>query len=100
MNEDKPLFIFVSGSHCSYCKKELKLFNSDKKFVEKINSKFIPVYIIQDKDYVPNHLLSQVTPTFYFVDNDGEYLTEPIRGALPLSVFYQYTKIALKIYNK
>jgi len=58
--------------------------NSDKSFVDYVNTNFIPVYIVQDKDYVPIHLVSNVTPTFYILDSKENYLVAPIIGAQPL----------------
>lgn len=80
LKSDKPVFVFVSSTHCGFCKKELYSMEKDKSFVEFINKKFIPVYISQDVDYTPVHLMSRVTPSFYVTDKEGKYIVEPMYG--------------------
>jgi len=82
----KPMFIFVSSSNCSYCKKEMNLMESNPQFVKFLNTRFVPVYINQSEDYIPQHLISQVTPTFYLTNEEGVELGSKIIGAQPLPV--------------
>jgi len=43
-----------------------------------------------NKEVIPEHLTSRMTPTFYFLSSDGEHILEEIKGAPSKSDFVNY----------
>lgn len=89
----KPMLIFVGATNCGYCKKEKNNINSSEELSVFINKKMNPVYINQDKDFIPVDLISDMTPAIYFATSTGKILTKPMFGVISNEELFQYAQI-------
>lgn len=79
MNNEKPIFYFLSASYCAYCKDNLRIINSE--LDEYVNKHFLPVYEVQDKEVIPRHLNISLVPAYYILDKSGNILLGPLKGS-------------------
>ena len=70
----KIMMIYVTASHCQYCKRMDKNVFQDTKMSKWLDNRFIPVKIDIDFDDIPLNLNTKMTPTFYFVDKKEKIL--------------------------
>jgi thioredoxin-related protein len=92
----KPMFVMVGSTTCKFCGQAQKIIDSDKEFVNYIMDNFTPVYISQDKDFVPVDLMAKGTPAFWFTSSSGMPYLQPIYGAVPTDMLMGYAKDIIK----
>jgi len=93
--EDKIIMIELIKDNCSFCKKMEQEVLVEEKIVDGINSDFIPVLLNVDKDELPLGLEKGLTPTFAFVNKEGE-LFSVIPGAWKKEDFLDLLKYIKK----
>ena len=79
----KPLMFIVSRHTCKYCVMLEKETLSQAEVIEKLNKDFV-VYIayVDDGDGFPEEFWRPGTPTIWFLNDNGEAMSEPIMGAI------------------
>ncbi len=87
--EHKLIMVDVSLSHCPPCRYLAQHVYTDDKVANYINSHFIPVFYLADKDNLPTEVQTYFTgstPTILFIKPNGE-LFSAIYGARPPQIF-------------
>lgn len=85
------IMIYVTASHCPYCKRMDKNVFQDKNMSKWLESKFIAVKIDMDFDDIPMNLKPTMTPTFYFVEK-AEKVIKTIPGSWNQEDFKDLTR--------
>lgn len=75
---EKPIFIFVESEGCPYCKKAKEQMNDN--FLSYVKENFRFVIVNQTYDYMPNNLISKMTPAYYIINDDLEHIINPMYG--------------------
>lgn len=88
---NKPIMIDVIRTYCSYCSNMEKDVFDDHDMSIWIEKRFIPVKINLDTDIVPLGLKVSFTPSFFFVDKQGNILKK-IPGSWNIEDFKSITK--------
>ena len=88
--EHKLLLIELEMESCPYCEKMDKFVLSKNDVKKLIDEHYVFVKIDINKEVIPEHLTSRMTPTFYFLSSDGEHIIEEIKGAPSKSDFINY----------
>lgn len=87
----QPIMIDVMRTDCHYCSDmEKKVFN-DSAMSEWLTQRFIPVKINLDTDTMPIDQKVTFTPTFFFLDGQGQIL-KTIPGSWNIQDFKDLTK--------
>ncbi len=73
----KPMMVYITASHCPYCKRMDKNVFQDNDMSKWLESKFIAVKVDMDFDDIPMNLKPTITPTFYFVNKEKVIKTIP-----------------------
>ena len=97
--EHKLVMVDIALSHCPPCKYLATYVYTDDKVANFINSHFIPVFYLADRDNIPvevQNYFTGSTPTILFIKPNGE-LFRVIYGARPPKVFL---KTIQKIYQE
>jgi len=92
--EHKLIMVDVSLSHCPPCRYLAANVYTDDKVANYINSHFIPVFYLADKDNLPvevQNYFQGSTPTILFIKPNGE-LFSAIYGARPPQIFLKGLK--------
>ena len=92
--EHKLIMVDVSLSHCPPCRYLAQHVYTDKKVANYINSHFVPVFYLADKDNLPvevQNYFTGSTPTILFIKPNGE-LFSAIYGARPPQIFLKGLK--------
>ena len=87
--EHKLIMVDVSLSHCPPCRYLAQHVYTDDKVANYINSHFVPVFYLADKDNLPPEVQNYFpgsTPTILFIKPNGE-LFSAIYGARPPQIF-------------
>ena len=87
--EHKLIMVDVSLSHCPPCRYLAQHVYTNDEVANYINSHFVPVFYLADKDNLPIEVQSYFTgstPTILFIKPNGE-LFRAIYGARPPKVF-------------
>ena len=87
--EHKLIMVDVSLSHCPPCRYLATHVYTNDKVANYINSNFVPVFYLADKDNLPVEVQNYFpgsTPTILFIKPNGE-LFSAIYGARPPEVF-------------
>ena len=92
--EDKKILVELVMASCPYCERMEKYVLSQEDVLKLIEASFVFVSLDIDKDSIPEHLSSRMTPTFYFLSKDGKKILHEIKGALPKSEFINHVKYA------
>ena len=87
----KTIMLYVTASHCPYCKKMDKNVFQDSKMSKWLDDKFVAVKIDIDFDDIPLNLNPRMTPSFYFVDKD-EKIVKTIPGSWSIEDFKDLTR--------
>jgi thioredoxin-related protein len=89
---NKHLFIMVGSTTCTYCKIAKQKINENKELINYINENFIPIYINQDKDFIPVDLMVPGTPAFWVTRSNGVPLYRPIMGLKSVDELFKFLK--------
>ena len=87
--EHKLIMVDVSLSHCPPCRYLAQHVYTDDKVANYINTHFVPVFYLADKDNLPPEVQNYFpgsTPTILFIKPNGE-LFSAIYGARPPQIF-------------
>jgi len=96
--EHKLVMVDIALTNCPPCRYLASKVYTDDKVASYINSHFIPVFYLADKDNLPlevQNYFAGSTPTILFIKPNGE-LFRVIYGARPPQIFL---KILQNIYN-
>ena len=96
--EHKLVMVDIGLTHCPPCRYLASKVYTDSKVANYINSHFIPIFYLADKDNIPaevQNYFAGTTPTILFIKPNGE-LFRVIYGARPPQVFL---KLLENIYN-
>ena len=86
--EKKPVMFIVSRHTCKYCIILEKEVLENKTIIEELNKNFVSaIAYTDDNARFPSKYNMGVTPTIWFLAEDGEPLFQPVRGALELRDF-------------
>ena len=88
--EHKLLLVELEMESCPYCERMEKFVLSKDDVKKLINEHYIFIKLDINKEVIPEHLISRMTPTFYFLSSDGENIIEEIKGAPSKSDFINY----------
>lgn len=87
--ENKKVAVFMTNKYCGYCVKLEKNTLSNPKVTESLNELFVPVKIDTYNTKYPSYLEVRGTPTFYFLNSNGEKLRNKIVGYRPVGNFLE-----------
>ncbi|WP_024953778.1 thioredoxin family protein [Sulfurospirillum arcachonense] len=93
---DKLILVELEMQFCPYCIRMEKSVLSKLDIKEILENKYIFVKLDIHTDEIPEHLKSRVTPTFYFLSNDGEKILDEIIGITKKSDFKFYLEETYK----
>lgn len=97
----KPVMLIVSSHNCRYCVMLEKRTLTDDLVIKALNRDFVSVIAyIDDRDYVPNDLLTGGTPTIWFLQPNGEPMFQPLMGALDAENFIKALSIVYDEFAK
>lgn len=68
-----------------------------KKETKKALENYIFVKLNKDEDIIPEHIQTQLTPTFIFLDSTGNKVLDTIKGTMSKDDFIEYIT---EIYNQ
>lgn len=88
--EHKLLLVELEMESCPYCERMDKFVLSKDDVKKLINEHYVFIKLDINKEVIPEHLTSRMTPTFYFLSSDGENIIEEIKGAPSKSDFINY----------
>lgn len=88
--EHKLLLIELEMESCPYCERMDKFVLSKDDVKKLIDEQYIFIKLDINKEVIPEHLTSRMTPTFYFLSSDGENIIEEIKGVPSKSDFINY----------
>jgi len=98
---NKPVMLIVSSHNCRYCVMLEKKTLTDDLVIKALNRDFISVIAyIDERDYVPNDLLTGGTPTIWFLQPGGEPMFQPLMGALDAQNFIKALSIVYDEFAK
>ena len=97
MKEHKLIMLMLSKEHCQACWYMEKIVFKEDKVNTLVRNNFIPVYVDIHKDVVPSEFDYIGTPTFYFLNAQGELIAPRMDGANNVKDF---TKKINKILQK
>ena len=89
-SEHKLLLVELEMEFCPYCERMDKFVLSKDDVKQLINDNYVFIKLDINKEVIPEHLSSRMTPTFYFLSSDGESIIEEIKGAPSKSDFMNY----------
>ena len=87
--ENKLIMVDISLSHCPPCRYLASQVYTNDEVANYINSHFVPVFYLADKDNIPvevQNYFTGSTPTILFIKPNGE-LFRAIYGARPPKIF-------------
>ena len=87
----KIIMLDIVKENCHYCEDMNKNVLSDVNMSKWMESRFITVKIDFHKDEVPLNLSVDFTPTFYFINKDGQ-VVKKIPGSWSIEDFKDLTK--------
>lgn len=88
--EHKLLLVELEMESCPYCERMDKFVLSKEDVKKLINEHYIFLKLDINKEVIPEHFTSRMTPTFYFLSSNGENIIEEIKGAPSKSDFIHY----------
>lgn len=88
--EHKLLLVELVMDSCPYCERMDKFVLSKDDVQKLIDEHYVFIKLDINKEVIPEHLTSRMTPTFYFLSSDGESIIEEIKGAPSKSDFINY----------
>lgn len=87
----KPIMLDVMRDTCHYCVKMERDVFQDQETAQWLEERFIPAQINLDKEKMPLNEEILLTPTFFFLDEDGRILKK-IPGSWNIQDFKDLTK--------
>lgn len=91
-DEGKKLLVELVMESCPYCEKVERFVLANQEVKETIENHFIFIVLDIQKDSIPDHLTSRLTPTFYFLNPNNETILFEIKGAPSKSEFLNFLK--------
>lgn len=73
---NKPIMLKLTADDCKYCVKMDKEVLADDEVKKFLTKHFIPVSINVNKEKVPLEIKQTITPTFVFINQNGELLSK------------------------
>lgn len=70
--EKKDVYMLITSDDCQWCRKFEAKTLSNKKFVRKIQEKYVIVHVTRDVDDIPSRFFAKRVPKHYFLTNKGE----------------------------
>ncbi len=70
--QNKLIAVYMYSPYCTYCKKMNKNALKDEKVINTLNKYYYTVKIDGINDEYPKSLKTRVSPTFFFLDSNGE----------------------------
>jgi thioredoxin-related protein len=97
----KPILFILSGRHCPYCRLLENTTLQDKKVVKELNAHFISyMTYVEDGKPFPKQLFRPVTPTIWFLYDNGQALAQPIMGAVDAKQFLKILHLVEQGFTK
>lgn len=87
---NKLILVELIMEFCPYCERMEKFVLSKDDVAKIVDEYYVFIKLDINKETVPEHLTSRLTPTFYFLSSDGETIIEEIKGASSKSDFIKY----------
>lgn len=87
LKEDKLIMLMLSREECNACWYMENIVLEEKDVNILLESKFVPVYLNVRSDDVPDKFPYVGTPTFYFIDAQGNIIGKRLSGALNTKEF-------------
>jgi thioredoxin-related protein len=87
--EKKLLLVELIMDFCPYCERMEKSVLSKDDVKKILDEKYIFIKLNTKRDEIPSNLTSRLTPTFYFLNHQGEVLEE-LKGLMKKSDFLFY----------
>lgn len=97
--ENKKILVEMVMEFCPFCEQVDTYILSKSEVQRVINNHFIFLKIDINKDDIPEHLTSRMTPTFYFLNVKGENILHEIRGAPSKSEFLNQLQHTITLEN-
>jgi len=85
--EHKHIFIMLSKENCDGCWYMEHIVFEDEGVQKLLYENFVPVYIDVDQDTIPSTFKFVGTPTFYFLNEDGEKIGFRLSGVKNVKEF-------------
>ena len=86
----KLILVELTQDFCPFCDRMESEVLSKVEVKKIISEKYLFLKLNIKRDYVPDMMTSRLTPTFYFVSNDGEQVFDSIQGLVRKSDFIFY----------
>ena len=97
----RPIFFVVSRHTCRWCVHLERTTFRDPEVIDTLNRDFVNVVAYTDeRDFIPRDLYMPGTPTLWFLDERGEPLFRPIRGAIGAKDMVRAARIVEAEYGK
>jgi len=74
--EHKDIYLFIGADKCRFCKKFKEKTLSQKQVINKLDEKFIPLYLSRDQHIVPDKFEKYGAPRHYFLNSNGKIYDE------------------------
>lgn len=94
--DNKLIAMTIVSTNCPWCHKLLRETIKDKKVEAMLNKDFVYVVINKDVSPIPNGLSARMVPTTFFLDKNGQKLTQPAIGYWDAENFESYLMDAIK----
>jgi len=86
----KLILVELDMEFCPYCIRMERSVLSKRDIQEIMDEKYLFVKLDIHNDEVPEHLTSKLTPTFYFLSDDGSEIFDVLYGLTKKSAFKYY----------
>lgn len=97
--ENKKILVEMVMEFCPFCEQVDKYILSRSEVQMVLNNHFIFVKLDINKDEIPEHLTSRMTPTFYFLNTKGENILHEMKGAPSKSEFLNQLQYVITLEN-
>lgn len=84
---NKLILVELVMEFCPYCERMEKAVLSKADIKKILQEKYVFIKLDINNDEIPYNLTSRLTPTFYFLSNDGEKVLEEVKGLTKKSNF-------------
>ena len=74
--EHKDVYLLIGADKCRFCQKFKDITLSKKFVMDKLEQKFVPLYLSRDQHKIPDKFERFGAPRHYFLSSDGKILHE------------------------
>jgi len=85
--EHKDVYLFVGADECRFCERFKKLTLSKPEVIERLQKKFILLYLSRDQHKIPKKFAIKGVPRHYFLTPDGKIYHDD-RGSREVAGFF------------